>query len=83
MKRAVRTKLAGAVDPGLEFLTPRLRACGEARQRVGQAFALVLDVKHIAMAGRVVPSGLLPGAPTLPGIGDCVVRLQPLPGGVE
>jgi hypothetical protein len=82
-KLAVRTRRADAVDPGLEFLTPRGGALGEARQRIGQAFTLVLDVKHIAMAGRVVPSGLLSGTQALSGVGDCVVRLQPLPGGVE
>jgi hypothetical protein len=43
----------------------------------------VLDVKHIAMAGRVVPGGLLPGAQALPRIGNRIVRLQPLPGGVK
>src|SRR3954451_8761805 len=69
-KFVVRARLAGAVDPGLEFLTPRLRPLGEARQRVGQALALVLDVKHIAMAGRVVPSDLLPGAQAWPGISN-------------
>jgi hypothetical protein len=43
----------------------------------------VLDVKHIAMARRVVPRGFLSGAQALPGIGDCIVRLQPLLGGIK
>src|SRR3954467_3841666 len=30
-----------------------------------------------------VPSGLLPSVQPLPSIGDCIVRLQPLAGGVE
>jgi hypothetical protein len=37
-----------------------------------------LDMKHIAMARRVVPGGPLPGAQALPGIGDRIVRPQPL-----
>ena len=79
----VRTTLAGAADLGLQLLAPRRGALGEARQRVGEAFALALDVKHIAMARRVVPGGPLPGAQALPGIGNRVVRLQSLLGGVE
>jgi hypothetical protein len=37
---------------------------GDARQRIGEAFALVDDVKDIAMARRVAPGGLLPGTQT-------------------
>ena len=35
------------------------------------------------MARRVGPSGLLPGAQTLPGIGDRMIGLQPLLSDVE
>src|SRR3954471_9914679 len=35
------------------------------------------------MAGCIVPRDFLPGAQTLPGIGNRIIRLQPLPGGVE
>jgi len=43
----------------------------------------MLNVKHIAMAGLVVPGGLLPGAQPLAGIGDRVVGIQTLPRGVK
>jgi hypothetical protein len=43
----------------------------------------MLDVKHIAMARRVAPGGLLPSTQALPGIGNRIVRLQPLLAGVE
>ena len=76
----VRTKLARAADLGLQLLAPRCGALGEARQRVGEAFVLALDVKDIAMARRIVPGGFLSGAQALPGIGNRVVRLQSLPG---
>src|SRR5208282_1597194 len=82
-KRVLRSRLARAAELGLQLLAPRRGALGEPRQRVGEAFALADDVKDIAMARRVAPGGLLPGAQALPGIGDRVVGLQPLPGGVE
>ena len=41
------------------------------------------DVKDIAVARRVAPSGLLPGTQTLPGIGDRMIGLQPLLSDVE
>ncbi len=75
--------LAGAADPGLQRLAPGRGALGEARQRVGEALALALDVEHVAMARRVAPGGPLPGAQALPGIGDRVVRIEPLLGGVQ
>ena len=50
---------------------------------LAKAFALALDVKDIAMARRVVPGGFLSGAQALPGIGNRVVRLQPLPAGIK
>jgi hypothetical protein len=40
------TTLAGAADLGLQRLAPRRGALGEARQRVGETFALALDVDH-------------------------------------
>jgi hypothetical protein len=75
--------LAGAVDPLMQLFALRGGALGQARQRVGQGFVLVLDVKHIAMAGRLAPGRLLPGTQALPCIGNRIVRLQPLLGGVE
>jgi hypothetical protein len=42
---------------------------------VGKTFVLMLDVKDIAMAWRIIPSGFLPGTQALPGVGDCMVRL--------
>ncbi len=75
--------LAGTAGLGLQRLAPGRSTLGEPRQRVGQAFALVLDVKHIAMARRVAPGRLLPGAQALPGIGDRVVRIEPLLGGIQ
>jgi hypothetical protein len=44
---------------------------------------LALNVKHVAMAGRVAPCDFLPGTQTLPGICDRIIRLQPLLGDVE
>jgi site-specific DNA recombinase len=40
-------------------------------------------VEHVAMARRVAPGGPLPGAQALPGIGDRVVRIEPLVGGIQ
>jgi len=82
-KLAVWIPLAGAADPGLQRLAPRRGARGKVLQRVGEAFALALDVEHIAVARRVAPGGPLPGAQALPGIGDRVVGPQPLLGGVK
>jgi len=75
--------LAGTADPGLQRLAPRGGALGKVLQRVGEALALALDVKHVAVARRVAPGGPLPGAQALPGIGDRVVGPQPLPSGVK
>ena len=72
-KLVVGTTLARAADPGSQGPAPRRGALGKARQCVGEAFALALDVEHIAMARRIAPGGPLPGAQTLPGIGDRVV----------
>ena len=80
-KLAVWTPLAGTADPGLQRHAPRRGALGEACQRVGEAFALALDVEHVAVARRVAPGGPLPGAQALPGIGDHVVGIEPLRGG--
>jgi hypothetical protein len=44
---------------------------------------LVDDVKDIAMPWRVAPGGVLPGTQALPGVGDRIIRLQPLLGDVE
>lgn len=79
----VWSTLAGVADPGLQRLAPRRGALGEARERVGEALALALDVEHVAMARRVAPGGLLPSAQALPGIGDRVVRIEPLLGSVQ
>ncbi len=79
----VRTKLTRAANLGLQLFAPRPRPLGEARQRVGEAFVLTRDVKHIAMARRVAPGSPLPSAQALPGVGNRAVRLQPLPGGIE
>jgi hypothetical protein len=51
--------------------------------RVGEAFILALDVKDIAMARRSAPGAFLPGEQALARVGNRIVRLQPLPGGVE
>jgi hypothetical protein len=80
---AVQTTMAHAADPVRQLLASRPGTLGEARQRVGEAFVLMLDVEHIAMAWRVGPGGLLPGTQALPRIGDRIRRLQPLPAGVE
>ena len=45
-KLAIWIPLTGAADPGLQRLAPRRGARGEARQRVGEAPALALDVDH-------------------------------------
>jgi hypothetical protein len=67
-KVVVQTPLAGgALDLHLHRLTPRCGALGEARERVGEPFALALDVKDIAMARRGAPGGLLPGARNVTG----------------
>jgi hypothetical protein len=83
-KFVVRTALAGVtLDLRLQHLTPRGGALGEARERIGETFALALNVKDIAMARHAAPGGLLPGAQALPGVGNRIVRLQPLLGGVK
>jgi hypothetical protein len=74
---------AGASGLGLQHLAPRGGTLGEARQRVGEPVALVLDVEHVAMARRVAPGGPLPGAQALASIGDRVVGPQPLLGGIQ
>jgi len=71
------------VRPILACSALRRGALGEARQRVGEALALALDVEHVAVARRVAPGGPLPGAQALPGIGDRVIGPQPLRGSVE
>jgi hypothetical protein len=60
--RVLRDRLIRTVGLGLQVFTPRPGALGDARQRTGEAFALVDDVKDIAMPRRVTPGGLLPGA---------------------
>jgi hypothetical protein len=75
--------LADPAGPGLQRLAPRRGPLGEARQSVGEALALALDVEHVTMARRVAPGRLLPGAQAPPGIGDGVVGPQPPLGGVE
>ncbi len=82
-KRIVRTRLAGALDPGFQLLAPRGGAFGEARERVGEALTLADDVEDITVARRATPGGFLPGAQALAGIGDGIVGLQPPLGGVE
>jgi hypothetical protein len=82
-KRVVRIMPAGAVDLVLQLLAPRSGTLGQARQRVGESFVLVLDVKYIAMARRLTPRGLLPGAQALPRVGNRIVGFQPLAAGVQ
>src|SRR3982751_5703181 len=83
VKLAVWLPLAGAAGPGLQRLAPRRGALGETRQRVGEAPAPALDVEHVAVARRLAPGRLLPGAQAPPGIGEGVVGPQPPLGGVE
>src|SRR4051794_37497905 len=80
---AVWIPLTGVADLGLQHLAPRCGALGEARQRAGEALAPALNVEHVAMARRVTPGRLLPGAQAPPGISDGVVGPQPPLGGVE
>jgi hypothetical protein len=47
----VRTKLTRAADLGLQLLAPRPGALGEARQRVGQTFALALNGLCFTLCG--------------------------------
>src|SRR5689334_5561233 len=82
-KLVVWIPLTGAADAGLQRLAPRRRACGKARQRVGEALTPALNVEHVAMARRVAPGRLLPGAQAPPGIGNGVVGPQPPLGGIE
>ena len=82
-KLAVRILLADAADPGLQRLAPRRGPLGEARQRVGETLAPALDVEHVAVARRVAPGRLLPGAQTPTGISDGLIGPQPLLGGFE
>src|SRR4051794_3351188 len=82
-KLAVWIPLTGTADPSLQRLALRRGARGKARQRVGEALAPALDVEHVAVARRVTPGRLLPGAQAPPGIGDGVVGPQPPLGGVE
>src|ERR687884_2174703 len=82
-KLAIWIPLTGAADPGLQRLAPRHGARGKARQRVGEALAPALDVEHVAMARRIAPGRLLPGAQAPPSIGDGVIGPLPPLGGVE
>src|SRR3954447_2806860 len=82
-KLAVWIPLAGATDPGLQRLALRRGTLGKARQRVGEALAPALDVEHVAVARRVAPGRLLPGAQAPPRIGEGVIGPQPPLGGVE
>jgi len=82
-KSVVGMLLANAVDLGLHPLAPRGGAFGKTRQRVGQAFALALDVEYIAMAWCLAPGGPLSRAQALPGIGDGIRRTEPLSGGIQ
>ena len=70
---------AGAIDPGFELLAPCAGSPGELAQCIGERLALVLDVKHIAVTGRVAPGGFLSGPQTLARIGNRVVGSEPLP----
>ena len=67
-----------AFNFAFELLAARTRSPGEVAPRVGEPLALVLDMKHIAVAGRVAPGGLLPGAQALRRIGNGVVGREPL-----
>ena len=82
-KLAVWISLAGAANPGLQRHAPRRGALGEACQRGDQALALALDMEYVAVARRVAPGSPLPGAQALPRIGDRVVRIEPLRGGIQ
>ena len=82
-KLAVWIPLAGPAGLGLQRHAPRRGARGKALQRVGEAFALVLDVKHVAVARRVAPGRPLPGAQALPRVGDRIVGIEPLRGGIQ
>jgi hypothetical protein len=75
--------LARVVQLGLQLLAPRGGALGKTRQRVGQAFALALDVEYIAMARRVAPGSSLSRAQALPGIRNRIFWTEPLPGGIQ
>ena len=79
----VGTPQAGAAGLGLQRLAPRGGALGEARQRVGETLAPALDVKHVAVARRVAPGRLLPGAQALSCIGDRVVGPHLIENGVK
>ena len=72
-KLAIWTPLAGAADPGLQRLALGRGARGKARQRVAEALAPALDVEHVAVARRVAPGRLLPGAQAPSGIGNGVI----------
>jgi hypothetical protein len=65
-KCVVWITLAGAVDPVVQFLAPRCGALGHARQPMGEGFVLVLDVKHIAMAGCVAQAAFCPARKPCP-----------------
>ena len=45
-KLGIGSPSAGAAGSGLQGLAPRCGPLGQARQRVGQALALALDVDH-------------------------------------
>jgi len=77
-KLVVWTPLAGASGLGLQRLAPRRGARSEARQCGGETFALALDMEHVAVARRVAPGGLLPGAQALSRIGDRVASQSAL-----
>lgn len=75
--------LARRPGPGLQFFTSRLCSPGDAGQCVGQDFTLMLNVEYIAVTGLVAPGRLLPGAQSLPRIGNRVVGIQTLQRSVE
>jgi hypothetical protein len=79
----VRTKRARAVDLGLQLLAPRPRALSKARQGVGQAFALALGCETHRHGTACCPRQPAAHAQALPGVGNHILRLQSLLGGVK
>ena len=71
------------IDPSLQRLAARRVDPDDASQRVGHAFDLVLDVKHIAVARRIRPSLLLSCAQPTARVGNGELGIQPLRAGLQ
>ena len=86
--QGLRQRAAVAVQAGLchreiEGLAPRRASLGQAHEQVGHGLGLLADVEGVAVAGLVAPRSRLTRAQSGARVGDGVVRIEPLGGGIK